>query len=53
MLSEYLFLMVEDRCKNADTVKSFRPLNKIPEDMASGGALNFSYDSHFLGWINS
>lgn len=39
MLSEYLFLMVEDRCKNADTVKSFRPLNKIPEDTASGGAL--------------
>lgn len=53
MLSEYLFLMVEDRCKNADTVKSFRPLNKIPEDVASGGALNFSYDSHFLVWINS
>lgn len=38
MLFEYLCLMVEDRCKNADTVKFFRPLNKIPEDMASGGA---------------
>jgi len=45
--------MAEDRCKNEDTVKLFRHFSKIPEDMASGGVLNFSYDSHFLVWINS
>lgn len=53
MLFEYLCVTVEDRYKKADTVKFFRPLNKIPEDMASAGVLNFSSNSHFLVWINS
>lgn len=39
--------------QNVATAKFFRPLNKIPEDMSSGDALNFSYDSHILVWINS